>query len=60
MEKNGRWKKGEGKNRKNNKMESSFWTTANIFVRNFLKLIGFKLSTNFIRIIRLDNLIMHI
>ena len=40
-EKNGRWKKAGGKNRKNNNMKSNFSTTANIFVKNiFLRLLN--------------------
>ena len=39
-------------------MESNFSTTANIFVRIFFTLIRFNLWTNFIEIIRLDNLLM--
>ena len=38
--KNGRWKNAEEKNIKNNNSKSNFSTTANIFVKFFLRLLN--------------------
>ena len=40
------WKKAEGKNRKKNNTESSFSTTANFVMKNFITLLCLVYSLN--------------